>query len=194
LFLRGYFQNSDFTERNDRFIMPSLRQPSSSFLRAADLAHLTAPLGIHVRLGDYRKHQHTHGILSGEYYSRAIKAVHHDLRIREVWVFSDDDKSAMNLIRETGTVSKLTAASSFGLNDLETLFLLSECKNLVLGNSTFSLWAGLLGKRVDQVVRPDPAFVGIASHPNLYPQRFEKVTAAWDSAKYEAASSGNLGL
>lgn len=179
LYLRGYFQNSDFTEKNERFTMPTLRRPSSSFLRAADLAELSAPVGIHVRLGDYKKHAHTHGILPSEYYYEAIKAINNFSKIGEAWVFSDEDESAMTLIRETGLVSNLTAASSYGLNDLETMFLLSECKHLVLGNSTFSLWAGLLGKRVELAVRPDPAFVGIKAHPNLYPQKFEKVPSGW---------------
>lgn len=179
LFLRGYFQNSDFILKNQDFVFPQLKSASPEYQKALEVASRTNPLGVHIRLGDYLKHSDTHGVLPAGYYSSAFNSLPPEDRDRPIWVFSDDESSAIQLLTAAGVGSRLLPASRFGLVDLETMFLLAHCKSLILGNSTFSLWSGLLHNGGGPVFRPEPPFIGLEVHPRFFPERFSAINISW---------------
>ena len=110
-------------------------------------------VGIHVRRGDYLKYPKIFPILDEEYYMKAIKFFW-DKGYREYEVFSDEPKSAQNLI--TYCFSMLGFGGNVKIhqdNPVESDFLnLLTCPDKIIANSTFSAMAALLSPNPKQIV------------------------------------------
>lgn len=105
---------------------------------------------IHVRLGDYDDRYHPR--LGLNYYSEAIKRFPKDT---EFVVFSDDRKEALKMLRPLG----LNIAASVGQNYIQDFALMKSFRHFIIGNSSFSAMAAILGEAKDKrVIAPSPWF------------------------------------
>jgi hypothetical protein len=167
VFLRGYFQNFLYFETLTTPFLPSLLQPSSGYISALKRVNGERPIGVHIRLGDYKKHLNTHGVLARDYYSKALARLGATSGQRQVWLFSDSPREALTMLEGLVPNSVLTNVQNLDLNDLENLFLLGACQDLVLGNSTFSLWSAFFSPSSGQILRPHPPFANLPGSSNL---------------------------
>ena len=98
-------------------------------------------IAIHVRRGDYKDLQMTHGIVGSSYYTKALEEMFriHQKKLPYV-VFSDEPNEARSVVPG--------AQAYIGQDELrspaENMVLMSRCKALIGANSTFSLWSGLI--------------------------------------------------
>lgn len=91
---------------------------------------------IHVRRGDYLNLGDYHTNLSMYYYSNAVK------RIKADWylVFSDDIEWCKTVIHGKKVIYINTG------DDIVDFFVMTQCKNFILANSSFSWWGSYLSK------------------------------------------------
>lgn len=112
---------------------------------------------IHVRLGDYDNAYHPR--LGFDYYSRAMAAFP---TAQKFLVFSDDIESAKRIMEEvfnrTLTVGAYVEYSE-GRDYIEDFKLMKTCRHFIIGNSSYSAMAAILGTAPDKrVVAPRPWF------------------------------------
>lgn len=137
--LTGYFSSWEWAELAKNFedyqwniagIGKKTREKSSLASKA---------IGIHIRLGDYLNHPDIYPLASERYYLGAISRLKSKIN-EPYWIYTDDES---NLLRR---FPKLVASSQevFSqrkLNEIDTFYLMSCHKKLVITNSTFSSWA-----------------------------------------------------
>ena len=97
-------------------------------------------IGVHVRQGDYKKYPYL-GLVSFNYYERALKFAISKFPNAKVIFFSDEIEAALKLAMRLGV----------GFNDgnafstLATLEVMSSVDILICANSTYSFWGAYLG-------------------------------------------------
>ncbi len=113
------------------------RSKSDSYSNFESRAKLEAPVGIHVRLGDYLSVDELN-ILDSHYYSNAIEAAKKVSTLDPIWIFTNDPVR----LNEYLPAEFILSASIVDLNltSSETLELLRYCSVVVTANSTFSWW------------------------------------------------------
>ena len=87
---------------------------------------------IHIRLGDFRALSH-HQIDIGKYYATALQQIPENV---QVLVFSDEPDLVEGLFTIPHTIVKE--------DEVETLYIMSNCVGGIVGNSTFSFWGAYL--------------------------------------------------
>jgi hypothetical protein len=121
------------------------------------LEHDERSVAIHVRRGDYLSNPDAavrHGVLGGDYYARALAHLEADGPRTRVWFGDDPEWIRANLAGEGDLICPADAATSDG----GEIALMAACASRVIANSSFSWWAGWLG-------RPSTA-----EHPVIAPQ------------------------
>jgi hypothetical protein len=118
-------------------------------LKVLELIRACESVGIHVRRGDYVSNaaaNKRYGLCSLEYYQKAIQFISERIVAPTFFVFSDDPQWARENI--------LTGHKTFyishnqGEKSWEDFRLMTECRNFIIANSTFSWWAAWLGANV----------------------------------------------
>ncbi|HTS03573.1 MAG TPA: alpha-1,2-fucosyltransferase [Thermoanaerobaculia bacterium] len=139
--LHGYLQSS----RYFRHCLDEVRH----YLRMRDEPPLNGLVALHVRRGDYAAGGGYHTPLPMDYYARALARLGRDER---VLVFSDDVREARRMFGDGFEYSE-------GRGYLEDFRLMKRCKHFIIGNSSYSAMAAILGEHPDkQVVAPRPWF------------------------------------
>lgn len=159
LFIDGYFQNT-------RNFLPVLGQLESMYSSQFDqesysrelrnLAGVTAGeclVAIHIRRRDFLdpKVRRWHGIPRPESIVACLDQV--SSRRCTAVVFSD---SKVSIELPCRRIDITRGENSLPANDIDHLRLMSCCNLLIASNSTYSYWAGLLSKHVEQIFIPDP--------------------------------------
>jgi len=134
------------------------------------------PIVLHVRLGDYKQHSNSFGLLSEKYYFDAV------LRLKElgiqgpIWLISDDPLSAVKKLQSIG-ISRFEFPE---LNPLEVLSLMSNAKALVISNSSFSWWAGSLADQKTIIICPEKWFKTLSDPTRICHPNWIRVSSSWE--------------
>ena len=155
----GYFQHWILVEQNWIHFGPELQSSLTNIdgTAWADI-DFSSTIVIHVRQGDLINVKNTMGILSSEYYKKAVSVIQVEAGIKEfkLVVVTDDKKRVAELNYD------LAISRIYGPDELtawETLKLMSESRYLVCANSTLSWWGSYLSaKNQGFVVLPNPWF------------------------------------
>lgn len=130
---------------------------------------------IHIRLGDYtQKHNREyHGSLPVSYYKKAIKEIYGDDTSDVLFfIFSDEIKKCGEFFWDAPAIFvnegdsiipawKDNSGLPCGNGDLLELFLMSQCSNNIIANSSFSWWGAWMNENPNKkVVAPKNWFVG----------------------------------
>ena len=118
-------------------------------------------VSLHIRRGDFLRNSGNHHNLSLDWYTKALQEFDED---RQVIIFSDDTKwckeqdlfeSDRFLVCETN-------------NPYHDLYLMSQCQDFIIANSTFSWWGAWLCKNNNKkVVAPSIWFGPNNKHHNI---------------------------
>jgi hypothetical protein len=118
---------------------------------------------LHIRRGDYDNNYHPH-CMSGYYW----EALQHVPRGTDVFVFSDDNEAAKQVMSEVG-IHYVLIQSDY----LESWKIMKRCKHFVIANSSYSLLAAILADQPGKtIVAPKKWFgdhVGLET-VDLYPE------------------------
>ena len=126
------------------------------------------PVALHIRRGDFLTNSGNHHNQTLDYYEEALSKF--DVK-RQVIIFSDDPQWCVE--------QKLFESDRFivssGNNPYMDLYLMSQCDDFIIANSTFSWWGAWLADR-GKVIAPKKWFGPNNSHLNtkdLYPEHWE---------------------
>lgn len=153
-FFEGYWQHYKYFEgmrntlsRAFKFPLPNVKNG-----QAAEKMLQTHSIGVHVRRGDYVGNKGFGGVCTLEYYQNAIK----QMEVTDdshFFVFSNDIawcKENLEPLMKNVTYVDWNK----GRDSHWDLFLMSQCEQLVIANSSFSWWGAYLNKRAKKVVAP----------------------------------------
>lgn len=110
-------------------------------------------VSIHIRRGDYVNNSVTkakHGILSMDYYYRSIEIIHEKTSNPYFFIFSDDINWVKSNLIIDGNVTYVSHNDS--LSNYQDLRLMSNCKNNIIANSSFSWWGAWLNANRKKIV------------------------------------------
>lgn len=121
------------------------------YLRMKDEYRQNNYCAIHIRLGDYDGAYHPR--LDIRYYEEAMSQFPSGTKFM---VFSDDVNAAMQLFGGW----KLTGRIDYSCRDyIDDFKFMKSCRHFIIGNSTFSAMAAILGEAKDKrVIAPSPWF------------------------------------
>lgn len=110
---------------------------------------------IHVRRGDYVTgiwKSHYEGCCPIEYYEKAIYNIQQKSKDIRFYCFSDD----INWMKQNLPIPENAVYVNWnkGEDSFIDMFLMSQCKNVIMANSTFSYWATILGVEKNIVYYP----------------------------------------
>lgn len=149
--INGYFQSEKYFKHVENDIRTLFSFKSDVMERNKQILPLnTVTTSIHLRLGDYRQYPNHHPICNIKYYREAIDIINSDVYI----IFSDEPDSAnafFNFIKNKIIINTK--------NEEDDLFLMSNCANNIIANSSFSWWGAWLNKYKDkQIIAPKKWF------------------------------------
>jgi len=157
--LLGYFQSPKYFDKYREEVKNLFTFPEINLSNIMD----TNTVGVHIRRGDY-VHYSEHDILTEEYFHRAIESVGEG----NVIICTDDPEWVRK--RFNYPVSSLSS-------DLEDLYFLSQCRRLIISNSSFSWWGAYLGVEKDTVIAPEEWFgdPGPYDYQDIYMEKWKKM-------------------
>lgn len=148
-FLYGYFQNPvsisiDLLSTLDLWLMRQYQSRISDSSWLIGCAKMNSTLVFHCRGGDYINCSKASSIycrLGSDYYSEALRIAQESERVKVVIIVTDDARHSEYILGKLeGNFSSHVISSSLA----DDMFLMSRAKNLVIANSTFSLWSAYL--------------------------------------------------
>jgi len=142
----GYFQYHSYV--TDTFIQ-KLKFPIKILTKYPTIS---SKVFIHIRGGDYLEgaNQYIHHVKLENYYLRAIEQFPTDT---EYVVFTND----LNYAMSQPVLSKIKY-TVINEPEIESLYLMSQCKGGICANSTFSWWGGFLNRH-RKIILPSKWFV-----------------------------------
>jgi hypothetical protein len=123
----GYFQRHEYTDLIKEEFISKLSFNSSILEKYPDIRK---KFFIHVRGGDYRKIQ-VHNVDLTEYYKKCLELCNGE----EFVIFTNDIPYANSLLPGIQIIQE---------SEIDSLFLMSQCKGCICANSTFSWWGAYL--------------------------------------------------
>jgi hypothetical protein len=159
--LEGYFQSNHYFDNDDLDIISfsSLKLKMDKIDNFID----DNTVGIHVRGGDYKIYP-KHNIINQQYYIDSTSL----FKNSKFYAVTDDNNYANQLLPEN--VKIIDGGSEIG----DFLFL-TRCKNLIISNSTLSLFASYFNKK-DTIVAPSRWFNDNTNTEGLYRNEFKIIT------------------
>ncbi|WP_080969101.1 alpha-1,2-fucosyltransferase [Chromobacterium violaceum] len=109
-------------------------------------------VSLHIRRGDYTSNaiaKKIYHYLDEEYYFNAMDLMRQKLNNPTFFIFSDDIESAKQMIRLQENVFYVSDSNTTAIDELN---LMTNCKNHIIANSTFSWWGAWLGKNKNKIV------------------------------------------
>ena len=157
--LVGYFQSPKYFESHKETIFKiiKLENRKSNVYKNYPLDYSNI-ISLHFRLGDYKKLQDTHPIMTLDYYENAIayilKSIKDTNKPHVLYFCEDED---IDDVQHTINMLQIKFNLDFSrgghqLDDWEQMLQMSLCKYNVIANSTFSWWAAYFNTNTDQIV------------------------------------------
>lgn len=170
--LVGFFQSEKYFKYIKDEIRKDFTFKDDIVVECLDIidSHYDNPIALHVRRGDFLKNSGNHHNLSIDYYKEALSKFNSN---RQVIVFTDDPRWAM----EEPLFDDDRFIVSTGNSSYHDLYLMSQCNDFIIANSTFSWWGAWLANK-GKVIAPSKWFGPNNSHLNtkdLYPDEWEVI-------------------
>ena len=144
----GYFKDIESIIRSEFRFKQSIVSELFPFTRQIDF---TKAVAIHVR--HFKDENHINqGNVNDDYYMRSIEFYKQIVPDAEFWLFSDDPQRA--LLKFEDIKIKCIPISSFlkDSSEIKELFIMSQFRHFIIGNSTFSWWGAWLSDYKDKKV------------------------------------------
>ena len=177
MILKGYWQCPKYFDNYRKEILNQLvlKTTSATYNKYLPLVQQSNSIAIHVRRGDYVQDQKTnafHGVCGMEYYVNAMqKLAQLGIQDKPLFIFSDDIEWCENQFTDWGKVTFID-----GLNDRESLQLMSKCKHNIIANSSFSWWSAWLNNFADKQIIAPQKWLNQSIEPfDLIPNTWHKI-------------------
>ena len=185
--LFGYFQSHKYFSENFYKIskMIDIERIKKTVISKSGFTQdtLNDTISLHFRLGDYKKIQHYHPIMTYEYYKKSLTffKIREKLKNNILYFCEEEDIEDVN-----ETIAKLKSdfptlnfiRASNDLSDWEQMILMSSCRDNIIANSSFSWWAAYLNMNPYKIVcYPETWFGETVGHDtrDLCPMDWNKI-------------------
>ena len=191
IMLFGYFQSYKYfeTEFNTICELIKLKELKSAVLNNNEYTRefLQNTISLHFRIGDYKKVQYFHPLMTYEYYEKSLLYIaSNNPNDKHVLYFCEEDDildvlSIVNRLKVKFRNLKFIRCSS-KLSDWEQMLMMSLCRCNIIANSSFSWWGAYFNSSDNKIVcYPSKWFgeVAIATHDtkDLCPPEWVKIEA-----------------
>lgn len=152
-YLEGYWQSSRYVEPS----IPELKKEivleneTQQFKKISEEISNSESVAMHIRRGDYLNTGGGLEVLDISYYEEANNFISEKIKDIKYYIFTDDVTWAKENLGFLGK-DNVVYASDLGLNDYEELVLMSQCKHLIIANSSFSWWGAVLNDNKDPII------------------------------------------
>ena len=169
---KGYYQSEKYFEKVWDEIKNEFKFKKEfldSIFERTDFRPSENDWAVHLRLTDYVGNKN-YAQIQPSYYIEFFKD-----KTKTFYIFTDDYETARKMLGQHNNVEYVE-----GCSDIEHLALMSQFRNLIIANSTFSWWAAKISeiyhKQVN-VIRPECLFTGplakTCTGKDFYPDRWE---------------------
>jgi hypothetical protein len=187
-YLEGYFQSEKYFSKYIAEIMCEFKLQKEICddiqIYTDDILNSGISVSLHVRRGDYisnSKVNSKYNICNLDYYNNAIAYFEKKYQKQNIcfYLFSDDVEWLKNL--EIKSRFKVISGGLSKKNEVlkpsSELYLMSQCNNQIISNSSFSWWAAYLNPQIDKIVVAPSRWVksGVNFHKNIYPKGWVKL-------------------
>lgn len=157
-YLDGYFQSERYfqdiaSELREEFTLRAAADEKNAEIRRKIEEAGNSAVSLHIRRGDYVSNAQTaqyHGVVSLDYYRRAVDHIAAQCEAPCFFVFSDDlDWVKCNLRIDHELVLVDANGPDSGACDMA---LMMACRHHVIANSSFSWWGAWLNPHPDKIV------------------------------------------
>ena len=148
--VRGYFQSPELVNECLYMYFDELHEFTTDLLNALTFKNVINDDStvLHIRRGDFLSNAEKVGLLTLEYFNQQIEGA-----VRPI-IFTDADENDLEISKFFKSSLIFEAKS---VDTWTTFALMTFAKKLVISNSTFSWWAGILAaNRGAEVVAPSP--------------------------------------
>ena len=139
------------------------RTMSTSFRELELRAKSEAPVGLHIRLGDYLFINELN-VLNARYYLNALENCKEQLIFQRLWIFTNDS-TRLSQYLPADLISGANIVDP-NLSSAETLELMRNCQAFITANSTFSWWGAYLKYRIEGPVFTPNRWFRTRSNPS----------------------------
>jgi hypothetical protein len=174
--LSGYYQSEKYFKDKfdiiyDMFEFDRLR----SMLMDSKLNNpsMEATISMHFRMGDYKKLQHIHPIMTHTYYRNAMEYIlnlsTHEQHKAYYFCEEEDISIVMAIVdklREEFGEKVTFIRADPSLADWEQMLFMSSCENHIIANSSFSWWGAYLNRNPNKMVCYPSRWFGTHSKHN----------------------------
>ena len=188
LLIFGYFQSYKYFQENYKIIyrLIGVDYLKNNLLRklAYNEEYLNNVVSMHFRIGDYKKIQHVHPLMTKDYYDKSlhvIKSKNLNTYFTIMYFCEDDDIEdvllTVNWLKEKYKNFTFIRGENT-LSDWEQMLLMSCCHHNIIANSSFSWWGAYFNNHPDKIVcYPSIWFGQTVQHDtsDLCPPKWNKI-------------------
>lgn len=192
----GYFQSYKYFQENYNIIcrIIGIEHLKRDVLNKLNLlsfeklndGQLIDTISLHFRLGDYKKLQEFHPVMSYEYYEKSLSYIQSKNveKTYKILYFCEDDDIDEVLVTIHKLMEKFPeynfVRGDNSLQDWEQMIYMSCCHHNIIANSSFSWWAAYFNSRSDKIVCYPSGWFGPSANNNtkdLCPNDWMKIEA-----------------
>ena len=160
----GYFQSYKYFEHKKNIIFKLIQlEEQREMVKHKYIYDFSNSISLHFRIGDYKKLQQHHPIMSITYYIAALKYIcdktnKNDWNI--IYFYEEQDKEIViqNITAIKCELPELTFTTvDTSIPDYEQILLMSHSQHNIIANSSFSWWGAYFNSSKNKIVtHPDP--------------------------------------
>lgn len=186
----GYFQSYKYFQENFEIIcrIINVKNMKDNLIEKIENLYnnnlnLSECVSMHFRIGDYKKIQDFHPIMTKEYYLTSLNAIKHKYNNNFTVIYFcenndlDDVMITINYLKNHFKEFTFIRGDN-SLEDWEQMLFMSCCHHNVIANSSFSWWAAYLNDWKDKIVCYPSIWFGTSSKNNtkdLCPEEWIKI-------------------
>lgn len=155
VYLKGYWMSYKYFEGYEDVIKKdfALREENISHLGslASEINNCNS-IAVHIRCSDRKvaANLKLYGEIPASYFQSGIEYIRQKKGDVHLYVFSDDIEMAKNYV--PANLPCTYVSNYITKSAIEDFYLITECKNVVMANSSFSWWAAYLNRHNDKIV------------------------------------------
>jgi hypothetical protein len=190
ILIYGYFQSYKYFQDSYKTICNIIELQSKKDQLMTKMnyneEYLNNCISMHFRIGDYKKIQEVHPIMTKEYYSRClnhIKSLESEKKFNVLYFCEnsdlDDVKITIDFLSEKFPEYNFIRGEN-KLEDWEQMLFMSCCHHNIIANSSFSWWSAYFNSHEDKIVCYPSTWFGPATNhdtKDLCPPSWKKIDA-----------------
>lgn len=173
----GYWQTEKYFEDikkqvKERFSFDAIDNDVKQFAKEC-----RRRIAVHVRLCNYLEEQSVYGgICTKDYYKEGLRILKEKTGLDKVVLFSDDLEGAYKLLELNDmNVISFPYESHSNYEDWYDMYLMSNCRHIIIANSSFSWWGAWLNRDSNRIVVSPKRWLNTEPCPDIVPKGWLRI-------------------